>query len=328
MANSNYVATVDSIIQEAYEQLQVLEEGDTYNTAQFDSALPTLAMLAYEWQKSINVFALQETFLFLVKNKYQYDTSVFSQSASTSYVSPGLTGLAPYVYDYNTVGLSAASSGATSITTDDATSIAADSVVGIPQADGSVHWTTVSSGGSTFTIADALTDDVDTSFDMVYSSSIMTRPLNIISAALRNFHTNIDLGLDIINYSDYNYLPNKTTTGQVSQLMYNREVVTGDLRVWQAPSTWDQCLVLWVHSPTQLLSSATDSIAASAGSIGFPQEFFWALSINLANRLINKVGCPRDVASRIERQAALAEMEAFNSDTMMELSLYPDLEKY
>ena len=69
----NLSASRDDIITEALELLGVLAEGDSPTAAQLTSCARTLNYMVKTWQADgINLFAVQQAYLFLIKNQSVY----------------------------------------------------------------------------------------------------------------------------------------------------------------------------------------------------------------------------------------------------------------
>ena len=110
--------------------------------------------------------------------------------------------------------------------------------IGIELDDGTAHWTTISSGGSTTTavvasgIASAASDG-----NTVYTyTSKIQRPLRIEDANLRDSN-NIDTPVSIISLSEYRSLSNKQADGErIVQVAYDPQLTDGILNVWPRTS--------------------------------------------------------------------------------------------
>ena len=143
----NLTTSRDEIITEALELLGVLAEGDSPTAAQQTSCARTMNYMIKAMQADgLNLYALQLVYLFL-------------QEAQSSY-SLLSTGTDHYTASFTETTTSAASiSGATTLTVTSITGISASDKVGVYQADGSVHWTTVNGApsGSTVTLTATLT---------------------------------------------------------------------------------------------------------------------------------------------------------------------------
>ena len=145
----NLSASRDDIITEALEILGVLAEGTTPSAAQLTSCARTLNYMIKAWQSDgINLFAVQQVYLFLIENQSAYSLiSTTTDHYTASFV--------------ETTTSAAALSGASSIVVTSATGISASDKIGVYQ-DSTMHWTTVNGApsGSTVTLTAPLTADV------------------------------------------------------------------------------------------------------------------------------------------------------------------------
>ena len=132
--SANITASRDNLITEALQILGVVEEGGTPSSNQLSDTARTLNYLVKSWQSDgLHLWLNEEIVIFPVKNQ---ETITFGASGdrmclSSELVTTKLNG------DH--------SSGATSITVDSTTDMAASDVIGIVTDDDGIHWTTISS---------------------------------------------------------------------------------------------------------------------------------------------------------------------------------------
>ena len=135
----DFQLTRDEVINEAMEMLGVLPEGVVANAAQLASGATTLNMMLKAWQsKSTQLWVNQRLYLFLEKDKREYNldlTATLSDECTTSFTAITIDG--------------ALASGVTAITVSDGSGTADADRIGVAQEDGSMHWTTIASGGGT-----------------------------------------------------------------------------------------------------------------------------------------------------------------------------------
>ncbi len=333
MADTDFAVTRNDVITEALEHLGALELGDTPDTATITSLARTLNMLMKHWQgQGVNMYAVRETFLFLFDDVFKYDQLDYN----------GTTGLDVdrkhvYVADYEKVTF--AESTTTEVTVGEAfltgnpvDSAVVGDVLGIPLADGTMHWaeiTNVGTSGSfskSFTFSNhalTLSTDPDITKDLIVAITYPGRPIKITNAYLRHFYDDNDLILDVVNTTDFAELTQKNggTTG-VTELYYNRETTTGDLRTYGAINSPYYCLGLWVQVPLSDISSDV----TVGGNYGLPQELFLALALSLAEAVHTKYAPPPDVIRSIRSLATMYRNEAFSYDTEGSLQIMPDTE--
>lgn len=331
MANTDYSITRDNIITEALELLGALEAGGTVASADSTSLSRTLNMLIKHWQsQGINIYAVRETFLFLIDGKHEYKQIDFN----------GTTGFdvdRNHIYAASYQAIAFAESTTTEVTVDEAfisgTPVAdagVGDIIGIPQDDGTVHWAEITAVGTngdfskSYTFANhamSASTDPDTDKNLIVAVDYPGRPIKIMSAARRHIFDESDSEIEVVSITDYNRLSSKSTSeGPPNQVMYNRETTIGDIRVWPKPADDNYALVLWVQLPL----ADIESDAALNANDGFPQEYFLALSYSLAEAAIPKYGPPRDVAYEIRRLAGMYRDEAFTYDTEEGFQIQPE----
>lgn len=324
MANTDFAVTRNDVITEALEQLGALEEGETPSSDQITSLGRTLNMLIKMWQgQGVNLYAVRETFLFLFDGVFKYDQLDFN----------GTTGLDVdrkhvYVSDYEKVAFSESSTtvvlvNESFLTGNPVASAVIGDVIGIPLEDGTMHWAEISAVGSSGSFSKSYTfashalssaTAPDTTKDLIVAITYPGRPVKVLEAYLRQFYDDSDRSVDVLSMTDWAMLTNKnssTTTG-VNNILYNREVTTGDLRTWGTIDTPYYCLGLVVQVP--LLDIESDASLLGSG-FGIPQEYFAAFAMSLAEFNIPKYGVPPDTANYIRKLASEYREAAFSYDT-------------
>jgi len=296
----DFVATRDNIITEALELLGVIGEGDSPSANQLTSSARTLNMMVKHFQtKGLNLFALQRMYVFLESDKREYSLGASGDHFTTSFVQTALDG--------------AVSSGGTSIVVDSATGISASDNIGIKVDDGTMHWTTVNGApaGTTITLTTGVDDDAADGAVVYTYTSKANRPMGLVNAVLRDKDTN-DIPIFILDRADYVNLTNKTTDGSVLSIYYDPQVTTGKLFVWPETDDTSTYLVLWVQR-------TLEDFDAAGNDADFPQEWYLALSYNLAKLLLPKYGADKLRAQLILTGAAsfLAEAESYDTESYM-----------
>lgn len=268
----DFAATRDDLITEALEQLGVLGEGESPSANQLTSCSRTLNMMLKAWQADeVNLFAIEKTYLFLQNDQIKYELSSAGDNWTTELI--------------NTAIATAASSTDTVIAVDDGASTANSDIIGIELDGGSIQWTTISSGGGTnsITIAAALTDDAAVGNRVYAYTTKANRPMKIIEAALTDASDLTDIPLKVEPLRSYVSLTNKVSEGRPTTLYFDPQRVTSYVYVWPEPDRVDYFITLWVQRTLDDLDAATDDV-------DFPQEWFMAISLNLAVALSPKYG--------------------------------------
>ena len=296
----NFTAKRDDVIIEALELCGALGDGVSPTTSQITSCARTLNNLIKAWHnEGIGLDIAVRTFLFLQQNQKEY---VLVGNGSDHYVSShGATTMA-----------AEASAGATEITVADASLISDGDVIGIFLIDNSMHWTTVNGApvGSVVTLTDALPNTA-CSGAVVYfytgiSSTSNFRPVDILNVNNRST-SNLDTRCSILTRPEYVGLANKSATGVVSQVWYDRHSPEGNLYVYPTPDTSDRVLVIWIHKTPDDVDVATDDVE-------FPQEAYLALSFNLASLLSHKYGVDPNTMDRLAARAKSLKDEIVGFD--------------
>jgi hypothetical protein len=128
------------------------------------------------------------------------------------------------------------------------------------------------------TPAAALTGAATSGNRVIAYTTKIVRPLRVIDARRYNFDSALDTPVDDFEREEYMAMPNKTNTGVVNGVYYDRRGgahSNGLLYVWQAPSNVDYALKFTYLRPIQ-------DFSASGNTPDFPEEWTQALIFNLA----------------------------------------------
>jgi len=229
-----------------------------------------------------------------------------------------------YVRMYDTANLGTTTLAANEVATDvtvELTSVAgisADYVIGIIDDTNVVLWTTVNSvdvDNSTVTLNDALTGNSASGNAVIfYSSEQNFIPISRIpdTNAMRRHSgeaSDYEIPINLCSRYDYMQLPNKTQQGTPIQAFFARHEPNGKLYVWNAPSTAVEYLNFTAERQLQLIVDSTDTF-------DLPEEWYLALSYNLADLLIPKIGCSPERKMEIKNGATefLDSVLSFDSD--------------
>jgi hypothetical protein len=165
-ASYDFSVTRDDIIQDAYEELGVLEEGETPTADQVTSASRKLNMLVKTWGKRYSLHLLQDVVLFQALSQQSYLLGNAATDANWCSID-----------DYAQTTLSAdAAAGASSVSLTSATGFATGDKIGIVLDSGAIQWTTATMSGTTATLG-AVTTGAATSGNVVFGyTSRIVRP--------------------------------------------------------------------------------------------------------------------------------------------------------
>lgn len=241
--------------------------GKTHSDADISDAAEALELMVKSWQgMGIHLWKLKEATLFITKGTASY--SFPGANCTHSYVETDIAAVA--------------SSGATSVSVDSITGMAASDNIGIALDDGTLQWTTISGApsGTTVTLADALTDNVSVDATVYVYTTKIVRPLRVIEA--RRNDTS-DVPIDVISRQEYYDQPNKTASGKVNQVYYDPQLTTGIFKIWPTGSAVDDKIEFTVMLPIEDFDSSNIDP-------DFPQEWLEAIKFNLAVRLNYEYG--------------------------------------
>lgn len=316
-------ATAADIIKEALQVIGVLAEGETVNATTEADCIRTLNYMVKHWQGKHmgNLWAIERMVLFPKKKQREYTISATSTDKFCNYED--------FVVTHVKV---AATSGAGTIDVDSITNISDNDKIGIQTENNVVEWfdvngapsgDTVTFDGGTLSAGAAVNNVV-----YVYTPVVSTfsRPLQIIHAVSREKNSYVDntVGLDIpiivTAREGYFNLSTKSTEGRVNQIYYSPNLGSGQLNVW--PTTLDetQHIVMWVRREIEYFDANTQDV-------DYPQEWYFALSWNLAMNLGPKWGMVDKERYGIISSLAMQYLkEAADNDTEAYMRLRPDFE--
>jgi len=299
----DFSSSTKEIITEALELLGVLGEGESYNTDQYTSAKRTLNSMSKTWQADgLNLFAVKKYYLFLKKAQPYYDLINVTQDDWTDNFGQRFVE-------------TAALTGATTITLDDATDASVGMFIGISVGGADIFWTTITLiVGNVVTLSDALEDDVDADAVVYYYLTRANRPMRVLEAYI---HRKDGSEIPVYNIArvDYMELARKDTSGMVTQIYFDPQVNTPRVYVWPVSNSAQDYLVLACQRTLEDFDNNTDEP-------DYPQEWYMPLAYNLATFLAPKFGIPTPDYQRIQQQAKYLYDMARGFDAEQETSLF------
>lgn len=268
-------ATRDDIITEAMELVGALAEGTSPNASQLTSCARTFNYMIKAMQADgLNLFALQQVYLFLIKAQSSYS---LIGSTTDHYT-------ASFV---ETTTSAASASGASTLTVTSITGLSSADNIGVYQDDGTVHWTTINGApsGSTVTLTAVLTDAVSSGAVVYAYTSKAKRPMRVTEAVIHSYSSGNDTPITNGSREEYFNQSSKTADAQVNTIYYDPQVTAPKLWVWPQSDDERDYLKMYVQRSLEDVDAATDLV-------DFPQEWFLFLSYNLALLLGPKYGKP------------------------------------
>lgn len=215
----------------------------------------------------IPLWKYRQVYCFLELNKSVYTLGASGDRATEEF--------------YTTNTSTAAISGATSITVDDASNIVVGDNIGIILSTGALQWTTVDSiSTNTVSLDDALTESVLSGAIVYNYTTPIPYKIQKIKQGMRiNSNSNMQTPMRLIERSTYQSLTDKNSPGYPYHFYYEPRLTDGKLYVWRAAGYTDNVLSLSCVIPFQDMVGANDDF-------DFPVEWEEGITYNLAKRLL------------------------------------------
>lgn len=230
--------------------------------------------------------------------------------SDTNSVSLGASGgHATLSYTQTTLS-AAASEAASTISVTSATGFSDTQAVGIELEDGSIQWTTQSgaASGTTITLAAALTGDAASGGYVYTYATKLQRPLRIVEAYLTSLdNDNSDVEIDVVAKREYENINAKETEGDPTILAYDPQLDNGVAYFW--PRFVDGKSIIKV-----VFQRPFEDFDASSDTPDFPQEWYDALTYQLAMRLAPVYGMPASDRAQLANEANSALMLALENE--------------
>lgn len=291
----------DDIIRDALESIGFLSPLETIDAADITTAARKLNMIVKQWQgagdfsRGLKLWARKRATVFLQKNQSSYSLGPTGDHASATTVSTTLT--------------ANAATSATSLAVASITGIVSGDNIGVVLDSGSIHWTTVNGApsGTTVVITTGLASAAASGKAVYTYTTKMRRPISIISATLRS-SSNIDSPMEPMLVTDYEAISNKTADGTPYFYYYEAQLANGVIYLDIEPSD--------VTSRIKLVYlSAIEDFDAAADTPDYPQEWFRALSAQLAIDLCPSYKIVVSQELKLIRDESLAIAQNANPET-------------
>ncbi len=284
--NYNLETNLNQLLAESADILQIGADGESLSGDFKTRATNTLNFMLKAWEgQSIHLWTYETGTLFLTIGQASYPFG----DATTHLAN-----------DFNETTTDADEAiGQTVISVTSTSGFANNDPIGIVDDVNEIHWTTIVSfvADDTVTINDALTV-ATSSGNVVYQYTLNSfRPVSRITSVRRRETTNNEVPINFLSKEDYENLPDKESTGTVIQTYYERKQPTGTMFVWVTPVSGIPFLRFSYERRIQIVSDPEDTF-------DMPEDWFEAITWNLAKRLIPKFGCSAERAILIRDQAA------------------------
>lgn len=272
-----------------------IADEETPTAAMAENALDSFNAMVKGWQATgIHVWAEQECILFPQAEQIRYQ------------LGSGSTDKACLFENFTQTALTAtAAAGATSISVSSIVGLATGDQIGVQLDSGVNFWTTINGApsGSTVTLLAGLTSQA-TSGAVVLSYDVpLMRPLRMPAARRMLYSTGIQTPLIVMSRLDYDYLPNPSNAGIITQFFYDPQTGNGAysspmgiLNVWPAPQDYTNAFRFVAMRPLQDVSNLTQMP-------DFPAEWLAALRWNLAMELAPEYDVPAERIAVLKGQA-------------------------
>lgn len=260
------IVTRNEIIRAAMRKIGLLKKDQEPSKAEYDNASLALNGMIRAWQtEGIALWKNKTATLYLNTDTVAYDLSPTGDHFTLGSV--------------ETEVATAASSGDTTIEVDSITDIDDGDHIGIELDDNSLQWTTVDGtpSGTTVTIDDALTDDVNVDAHVYVYTNKAQRPIEIVEARLRN-DDDTDVPIEMLSREEYMRMTNKGSDANPTGIYYDPQLTAGKLYVYNAITDVANRLILTVKYPLQIFDAGDDDP-------DFPADWTNALIYNLAVEL-------------------------------------------
>lgn len=263
----DFQTTRDELIKDALRKINVIGTHESLASEDLELASRQLNRMVKTWQMDgVYVFAEREATVFLQNAKQSYTLGATGDQASDTPVNSTLSA---------TEAL-----GQTVLTVTDTTGMTASDFIGIELDGATRQWTTIVSVDSAtqVTVAASLTANASSGNTVYTYTTIMNRPLKIISAR-RQDENNVEKPVIVISRQEYFDLVNKGSASDVSYVYYDAASRdTGTLYVWPTSNN--------VKDKIRLTYTRTiEDFDAAGDTPDFPVEWYDALVYNLAMRV-------------------------------------------
>lgn len=299
--STNYTLTAEEIIRDALFKCEALEEGEAITGEHTESALRQLNRILKRWNTKQFRWARREGVLFL-----NADQQVYSLPGDKCAVgSFGYTRLnGAHISSATVLAVDSTAPGVPM------TAMATSAIIGIELTNGTRHWTTISSVGSStaVTIASGLSSAASDDATVFWYTTEIERPVRVFNMR-RGPYSGAEVPIDMVARDVYMNQPNKAASSTPTMSHYHPDIGAGKLYVWPVSSTCNNVLRFTYQRTIEDIDAVTNTL-------DMPEEAVDALVYELAARLAPEYQLPLDKRAMLQAEAAeLADdLEAFDED--------------
>lgn len=291
----------DEIITAALQTARVLGADQTAGAYHIEVCSLKLNLLVKQWQgkadfgANLKTFARKTAYLFLQKGQSVYSLGPSGDNWTGAYST--------------TTTAATKNASATSLTLASAVGANAD-YIGIALDDGSIGWTTISSGGGTVSLtlpANSLGAAASGARVFTYTT-LGRRPLQLLTGLVRDTSTR-DSPIQVNKTrQDYEAIGDKTADGTVSWLAYEATLTNGTVYLDCEPA--DVTKVIRV-----VFLGAPEDFDAISDTPDYPQEWFRPLVGQLAIDIAPNFGVPVTAEMKLYRDESLSIAQSTDPET-------------
>lgn len=278
MASYNFKLNRDEAIEQAYGLIGVGVAGEPLDATDIDDAQKRLNLMLKAWQGyGIKLWKRKSKSITLIASQAVYTLGQKAAgTATTDSANKLVDTAAKFINDEIAIGDIA-------YNLDDSTSGAVTAVDNM----------------TTLSFATDLFPDGDEAYEISSADVSIPRPLRIIECSRKDTN-NKETTITPVSLSEYDALPNKSSTGTPVNYFYDPTLGNGTFYLWPAPGTTaaaEYTVELIYNEPIADMDNSTDDF-------DFPQEWLEAVTYGLAYRLAPVHGLPQS-----ERTLLRADME-------------------
>lgn len=311
--STNFSITRNNIIEDALSEIGIFREGSDITSSEYTNTVTYCSRVLNRMVKSWmtpghHLWTITEATVFFDQDTKRYKLGTGGDESANE------------LDVVETTLASAGSSGSTTLTLTTVSGIIASDVILIELDDGSVHSTTVSSvdsTASTVVIATALASAAAAANAVYTYTTLLERPLRIISARLRD-KDGQDRELSLISHDEYFMITDKDQEGSPNVVYYDPQRDNGYLYVWPRPDSMKERLKITYYRTLEDFDAAGDNP-------DFPIEWSDALVLGLAARISRTYGKDDKYIKTLKMDAeqALYSVMLWDNESTS-LSMVPD----
>lgn len=284
--SQNFEMTVDEIVEEAFDLLQIGVEGEDLTADMYKRGRRSLNLMLQSVQTDGLTLAVQEDgALFLRAGVERYDLSDTTTNKITNRY-------------YETTLAADADSPDSTITVSSDDDINDGDTIGILLDDNSIQWTTVNGApaADVVTLDDNITGPAASGNQVFNFRDTFKKVSRILDFRRTDFFTN-DTPMDHTTRQTYFNLPNKSTTGIPVQIYHDR----GKNEVFMYPAPQDSCNIVKFMYEIEIPNAENGS-----EKLTLPKYALEKICLGLASRLTMKYRVPDSVKQDVQNAAKVA----------------------